>query len=49
VTVQDGVVAAVFLGIAILIGAVGIRVGMLVGPWLERISEPRDEEPGDDD
>jgi hypothetical protein len=48
VTLQDGVVAAVFLGIAILVGALGIRVGMLVGPWLGRITEPRDEEPRDD-
>ncbi|MBI3749693.1 MAG: hypothetical protein HY262_12740 [Chloroflexi bacterium] len=39
---------AVFLAIAAVLAVAGIRVGMLVAPRLDRMTEPHDEDDGAD-
>ncbi|MDH4143529.1 MAG: hypothetical protein OEV61_13050 [Chloroflexota bacterium] len=41
--------AAILVGGALLVAAVGVGVGMLVARWLDRLAVDRDEEPGADD
>ncbi|MGZ9231210.1 MAG: hypothetical protein ACXW4H_07990 [Candidatus Limnocylindrales bacterium] len=38
----------VFLGLAAVVAVVAIRVGMLVAPRLDRLTEPHDEDDGGD-
>jgi hypothetical protein len=42
-------VAVLLLGIAAVVAAVGIAIGMLVAPAIGRLGEPHDEETGGDD
>ncbi|HEY6014292.1 MAG TPA: hypothetical protein VIU37_09800 [Candidatus Limnocylindrales bacterium] len=39
---------AVFLAIAAVVAVAGIRVGMLLAPRLDRMTEPHDEDDGAD-
>jgi len=39
----------VFVVIALVVGVAGIRLGMLVAPRLDRMTEPHDEEAGGHD
>ena len=39
----------VLIGVALVVGASGVVVGMLVAPRLVRLGEADDEEPGDRD
>ena len=43
------VVGLMFVGVVILIAVVGVRLGMLVAPRIDRLTEPNEEEPGGDD
>ena len=38
----------VFLGLAVVVAVVAIRLGMLVAPRLDRLTEPHDEDDGGD-
>jgi hypothetical protein len=38
-----------FAAMVLLVGVAGIRLGMLVAPRLDRMTEPHDEDAGDDD
>lgn len=42
------IVAAVFVGLVIVIAVVGVRLGMLLAPRIDRLTEPHDEADGDD-
>jgi len=48
VTVEPLVVAAVFVGVGVAIAVVGVRLGMLLAPRIDRLTEPHDEADGDD-
>jgi len=41
------VVAAVFIGLVVLVAVVGVRLGMLVAPRIDRLTDPHDEADGD--
>lgn len=45
---MDAAGGAVFLGLALLIAAVGVGLGMLIAPRLTRLAERDDEEESDD-
>ena len=42
------IVVAVFVGLVAVIGVVGVRLGMLLAPRIDRLTEPHDEADGDD-
>lgn len=42
-TVEVLLVAAVFLGVASAMVLIGVRLGMLLAPRIDRLSEPEDE------
>ena len=44
-----GLEIAIFLAAVAVIAVVGVGIGMLVGPRLERLAKDTDEEPGGDD
>jgi hypothetical protein len=39
---------AVFAGLVVVIAVVGVRLGMLLAPRIDRLTEPHDEADGDD-
>ena len=39
----------VFVVIVIVVAVVGVRLGMLLAPRIDRLTEPNEEEPGGDD
>ena len=41
------IVGLVFVGLVVLVAVVGVRLGMLVAPRIDRMSEPHDEADGD--
>ena len=46
---MDGLIAvAVFVGFVVVVAVVGVRLGMLVAPRIDRLTEPHDEADGDD-
>ena len=46
---MDGLIAvAMFLGLVIVVAVVGVRLGMLVAPRIDRLTDPHDEADGDD-
>ena len=47
--VQQVIVLAVFVAIVAVVAVVGVRLGMLVAPRIDRLTEPHDEAEGDDD
>ena len=47
---MDGLITlAVFVLIVVVVAVVGVRLGMLVAPRIDRLTEPHEEEPGGDD
>jgi hypothetical protein len=42
------IVGALFVGLVIVIAVVGVRLGMLLAPRIDRLTEPHDEADGDD-
>ena len=47
---MDGLIAlALFILIVVVVAVVGVRLGMLVAPRIDRLTEPHEEEPGGDD
>lgn len=47
---MDGLIAlAVFVLIVVVVAVVGVRLGMLVAPRIDRLTERHEEEPGGDD
>ena len=47
---MDGLGEAIlFLAIAAVLAVVAVRLGMLLAPRLDRLTEPRDEDDGDHD
>jgi hypothetical protein len=47
--VEDLGVAAVFLALVAVLVVVAVRLGMLVAPRLDRLTQPDDEDDGGDD
>jgi hypothetical protein len=45
--VDDLIAAAVFVGIVVVVAVVGVRLGMLVAPRIDRLTDPHDEADGD--
>lgn len=46
----DGLIAlVVFAAIVVVVVVVGIRLGMLIAPRIDRLTEPTEEEQGGDD
>jgi len=43
------IVVVVFIGVVIAFAVVGVRLGMLLAPRIDRLTEPHDEADGDDD
>ena len=41
------IAAAVFVGFVVVIAVVGVRLGMLLAPRIDRLTEPHDEADGD--
>jgi hypothetical protein len=41
------IAAAVFVGVVVVVAVVGVRLGMLVAPRIDRLTEPHDEADGD--
>ena len=46
---QQVIVLAVFIAIVAVVAVVGVRLGMLVAPRIDRLTEPHDEAEGGDD
>jgi NADH:ubiquinone oxidoreductase subunit 3 (subunit A) len=47
---MDGLIAlAMFIVIVVVVAVVGVRLGMLLAPRIDRLTEPHEEEPGGDD
>ena len=42
------IAAAAFVGVVVVVAVVGVRLGMLVAPRIDRLTEPHDEADGDD-
>jgi hypothetical protein len=38
----------IFVGIVVLVAVIGVRLGMLLAPRIDRLTEPKDEAEGDD-
>jgi hypothetical protein len=47
--VDDLVAAVAFLGLVAVLVVVAVRLGMLVAPRLDRLTQPDDEDDGGDD
>jgi hypothetical protein len=47
--VEQLIVLAVFVAIVVVVAVVGVRLGMLVAPRIDRLTEPHDEAEGGDD
>ena len=46
---MDGLVAVgLFVGLVVVMAVVGVRLGMLLAPRIDRLTEPHDEADGDD-
>ena len=45
---DDLIAAALFLGFVVVVAVVGVRLGMLVAPRIDRLTEPHDEADGGD-
>ena len=46
---MDGLIAvAMFLGLVVVVAVVGVRLGMLVAPRIDRLTDPHDEADGDE-
>ena len=43
------IAVAVFVGIVVVVAVVGVRLGMLLAPRIDRLTERNEEEPGGDD
>ena len=41
------VIALLFIGLVVVVAVVGVRLGMLVAPRIDRLTEPHDEADGD--
>ena len=48
-TVEQLNVLAVFVAVVVMVAVVGVRLGMLVAPRIDRLTEPHDEAEGGDD
>jgi NADH:ubiquinone oxidoreductase subunit 3 (subunit A) len=47
---MDGLITlALFIVIVVVVAVVGVRLGMLLAPRIDRLTEPHEEEPGGDD
>jgi hypothetical protein len=47
---MEGLIAlALFILTVVVVAVVGVRLGMLVAPRIDRLTEPHEEEPGGDD
>ena len=47
---MDGLITlAVFILIVVVVAVVGVRLGMLLAPRIDRLTERNEEEPGGDD
>ena len=47
---MDGLITlALFILIVVVVAVVGVRLGMLLAPSIDRLTEPHEEEPGGDD
>jgi hypothetical protein len=45
---MDALIAvAVFVGVVVVVAVVGVRLGMLVAPRIDRLTDPHDEADGD--
>jgi hypothetical protein len=47
VHVDDLIAVAVFVGVVVVVAVVGVRLGMLVAPRIDRLTDPHDEADGD--
>jgi hypothetical protein len=45
--VDELIAAAAFLGFAVVVAVVGVRLGMLLAPRIDRLTDPHDEVDGD--
>ena len=43
------IAVAFFVVLVVVVAAVGVRLGMLLAPRIDRLTEPTEEEPGGDD
>jgi len=43
------IAVAFFVVIVVVVAVVGVRLGMLLAPRIDRLTEPNEEEPGGDD
>ena len=43
------IAVAFFVAIVVVVAVVGVRLGMLLAPRIDRLAEPNEEEPGGDD
>jgi uncharacterized protein YneF (UPF0154 family) len=46
---QELITLALFILIVVVVAVVGVRLGMLVAPRIDRLTERTEEEPGGDD
>lgn len=46
---EQMVALGVFVTIVVVVAVVGVRLGMLLAPRIDRLTEPSEEEPGGDD
>ena len=46
---QELIALALFILIVVVVAVVGVRLGMLVAPRIDRLTERTEEEPGGDD
>jgi hypothetical protein len=43
------IAVAFFVVLVVVVAVVGVRLGMLLAPRIDRLTEPNEEEPGGDD
>jgi len=43
------IAVAFFIVLVVVVAVVGVRLGMLLAPRIDRLTEPTEEEPGGDD
>ena len=43
------IAVAFFIVLVVVVAAVGVRLGMLLAPRIDRLTEPTEEEPGGDE
>ena len=43
------IAVAFFVVVVVVVAAVGVRLGMLLAPRIDRLTEPNEEEPGGED